>query len=58
VNRTTRAALGTPGSPGAARHASESGTKGNTAVASLDPDYSRDTARDGGIGSRALGQAA
>jgi hypothetical protein len=37
VNRTTRAALGTPGSPGAARHASESGTKGNAAVASLDP---------------------
>jgi hypothetical protein len=37
VNRTARAALRNARSPGVVRHASESGTKGNTAVASLDP---------------------
>ena len=36
MNRTARAALRNARSPGVVRHASESGTKGNTAVASLD----------------------
>ena len=36
VNRTARATLRNARSPGVVRHASESGTKGNTAVASLD----------------------
>jgi hypothetical protein len=35
VNRTARAALWNARSPGVVRHASESGTKGNTAAASL-----------------------
>ena len=37
MNRTARAALRNACSPGVVRHASESGAKGNTAVASLDP---------------------
>ena len=36
MNRTARATLRNARSPGVVRHASESGTKGNTAVASLD----------------------
>ena len=36
MNRTARAALWNARSPGVVRHASESGTKGNTAMASLD----------------------
>ncbi len=55
VNRTARAALRNARSPGVVRHASESGTKGNTAVASLDSiTPARAATRPGTAGSADL----